>query len=191
MWAGVSKSGSPISRWITDLPWRSRARARASTSKADSVPSRPMRSATSITWSLPSSRDFEFVILPCRGAGAQGARAGRGRSVRAADEEKAQRVPAVGRRAPSLAAAALGVPPLARGAPSLEAAVPDDVDKLVSLEMLLEELVHLHLAPSDDGKVGHAGHGVARIVQSGAKPGCPVRLSVWRIVTGDHPGPRT
>src|SRR5207244_11136231 len=48
MWAGVSKSGSPISRWTTLLPCRSRARARASTSKAVSVPSRPIRSATRI-----------------------------------------------------------------------------------------------------------------------------------------------
>src|SRR5437667_7638431 len=46
MWAGVSKSGSPISRWTMLLPCRSRARARASTSKAVSVPSRPIRSAT-------------------------------------------------------------------------------------------------------------------------------------------------
>src|SRR5712692_5397399 len=45
MWAGVSKSGSPISRWTISLPCRSRALARASTSKADSVPSRDMRSA--------------------------------------------------------------------------------------------------------------------------------------------------
>jgi hypothetical protein len=45
-WAGVSKSGSPISRWMTSAPVASRARALASTSKADSVPSRPMRSAS-------------------------------------------------------------------------------------------------------------------------------------------------
>src|SRR6266852_764392 len=46
IWAGVSKSGSPISRWSISLPCRSSALARASTSKADSVPSRDMRSAT-------------------------------------------------------------------------------------------------------------------------------------------------
>src|SRR5258707_13928470 len=46
MCAGVSKSGSPISRWTISLPCRSRALARASTSKADSVPSRDMRPAT-------------------------------------------------------------------------------------------------------------------------------------------------
>src|SRR5574342_326048 len=45
MWAGVSKSGSPISRWTMSLPCRSRALARANTSKADSVPSRDMRPA--------------------------------------------------------------------------------------------------------------------------------------------------
>ena len=43
MWAGVSKSGSPISRWTISRPCRSSARARASTSNADSVPSRPIR----------------------------------------------------------------------------------------------------------------------------------------------------
>src|SRR5206468_3951535 len=46
MWVGVSKSGSPISRWTTSLPCRSSALARARTSNADSVPSRLMRSAT-------------------------------------------------------------------------------------------------------------------------------------------------
>src|SRR2546428_2941031 len=45
MCSGVSKSGSPISRWMISLPWRSRALAFASTSNADSVPSRPIRSA--------------------------------------------------------------------------------------------------------------------------------------------------
>ncbi len=45
MWAGVSKSGSPISRWMISLPCRSRAFARARTSNADSVPSRDIRSA--------------------------------------------------------------------------------------------------------------------------------------------------
>src|SRR5262249_41714762 len=40
MWAGVSKSGSPISRGTISRPCRSSARARASPSKADSGPSR-------------------------------------------------------------------------------------------------------------------------------------------------------
>ena len=43
MWAGVSKSGSPISRWMTCLPLASSARARPRTSKAVSVPSRAIR----------------------------------------------------------------------------------------------------------------------------------------------------
>src|ERR1051326_2101911 len=42
---GVSKSGSPISKWTMLLPWRSRALARLRTSKAVSVPRRDMRSA--------------------------------------------------------------------------------------------------------------------------------------------------
>src|SRR6266498_5304955 len=46
MWGAVSKSGSPISRWTTVRPCASRARALASTSKADSVPSRDWRAAT-------------------------------------------------------------------------------------------------------------------------------------------------
>src|SRR2546430_1382476 len=45
MWAGVSKSGSPISRWMIFRPCASRARARARTSNADSVPIRPTRDA--------------------------------------------------------------------------------------------------------------------------------------------------
>ena len=40
MCAGVGKSGSPISRWITSRPMASRALARASTRKAASVPIR-------------------------------------------------------------------------------------------------------------------------------------------------------
>src|SRR6266571_430657 len=45
MCAGVAKSGSPISRWMTSRPSRSSAFARASTSKAVSVPSRSRLSA--------------------------------------------------------------------------------------------------------------------------------------------------
>src|SRR2546427_5541827 len=62
MWAGVSKSGSPISRWTTVFPWRSSARARASTSNADSVPSRPIRSAVSITLSPRLSEHLEPLV---------------------------------------------------------------------------------------------------------------------------------
>src|SRR5262245_36835714 len=40
MCAGVSKSGSPISRWMTSFPCRSSSRARARTENAVSVPSR-------------------------------------------------------------------------------------------------------------------------------------------------------
>src|SRR5512132_2273667 len=49
MWAGVAASGSPISRWTTSTPAASSARALASTSNADSVPSLPMRSASFMT----------------------------------------------------------------------------------------------------------------------------------------------
>src|SRR5260370_1441348 len=45
MGGAVGKSGSPISRWMTLAPAASMALARASTSKADSVPSLLMRSA--------------------------------------------------------------------------------------------------------------------------------------------------
>src|SRR5664279_2723913 len=45
MFPGVSKSGSPISRWTICLPWRSNARARTRTSNALSVPSRDIRLA--------------------------------------------------------------------------------------------------------------------------------------------------
>src|SRR6266853_6408430 len=43
---GVSKSGSPISRWIMLLPWASSARALASVSNAVSVPRRAIRLAS-------------------------------------------------------------------------------------------------------------------------------------------------
>src|SRR5260370_41341545 len=43
--AGVSKSGSPISRWTMSCPLASRARARTNVSKAVSVPRRVMRRA--------------------------------------------------------------------------------------------------------------------------------------------------
>src|SRR5262249_44117078 len=52
MLGGVSKSGSPISRCTTCLPCASRARARARTSKAVSVPRRDMRAASFIGESL-------------------------------------------------------------------------------------------------------------------------------------------
>src|SRR5215472_7045075 len=60
---GVSKSGSPISRWTISRPCRSRALARASTSKADSVPSRDMRSAK---FMMPTIilRSVELVTVP-------------------------------------------------------------------------------------------------------------------------------
>src|SRR5262245_4869940 len=48
MFRGVSKSGSPISRWTTSTPRASSWRARASTSKAVSVPSRLMAAASLI-----------------------------------------------------------------------------------------------------------------------------------------------
>src|SRR5438132_14370135 len=49
MLSGVAKSGSPISRWMISRPSASSRRARASTSKAPSVPRRDMRSAN-FTW---------------------------------------------------------------------------------------------------------------------------------------------
>src|SRR5262245_32454287 len=52
MCAGVSKSGSPISRCTISLPCRSSALARARTSNADSVPRRAIREATFIETSL-------------------------------------------------------------------------------------------------------------------------------------------
>src|SRR5580704_15196842 len=46
MCLGVAKSGSPISRWMMSRPSASRARARTSTLKAPSTPSRSMREAS-------------------------------------------------------------------------------------------------------------------------------------------------
>ena len=45
MWSGVSKSGSPISRWTISRPCRSSSRARARTLNAVSVPRRSRLSA--------------------------------------------------------------------------------------------------------------------------------------------------
>src|SRR5262245_55806563 len=45
MWSGVRKSGWPMPRLMIDLPLASKALARASTSKAVSVPSAFMRAA--------------------------------------------------------------------------------------------------------------------------------------------------
>src|SRR5215212_5296825 len=47
MWDGVSKSGSPISRWMISRPCASSALAFARTEKAVSVPRRSMRFANS------------------------------------------------------------------------------------------------------------------------------------------------
>jgi hypothetical protein len=47
MCGGVSKSGSPISIWMTFRPRASMAVARVRTSNADSVPNRPIRLANS------------------------------------------------------------------------------------------------------------------------------------------------
>src|SRR5439155_4325757 len=66
MWAGVSKSGSPISRWTISRPARSRARVRASTSKADSVPSLAMRPATLITCLSQATHVGRVLTLRCR-----------------------------------------------------------------------------------------------------------------------------
>src|ERR671917_71408 len=46
MWSAVSKSGSPISRWIMSFPRASSALAFARTENAVSVPRRPMRPAS-------------------------------------------------------------------------------------------------------------------------------------------------
>src|SRR5689334_11713162 len=46
MFFGVSKSGSPIWRWMTERPWASSALARASTSNAVSVPRRLIADAS-------------------------------------------------------------------------------------------------------------------------------------------------
>src|SRR4029453_2631384 len=62
MWAGVAASGSPISRWTTSTPAASRARALASTSNADSVPSRAMRSASLMGAATPGSVRARLLV---------------------------------------------------------------------------------------------------------------------------------
>src|SRR5277367_6758916 len=65
---GVSKSGSPISRWTISLPWRSRARALFSTSKAVSVPRRDILSARRSSYWVDFSIAAKLVIIsPPRG----------------------------------------------------------------------------------------------------------------------------
>src|SRR5579859_4814949 len=58
--AGVSKSGSPISKWTMSLPLASRARAFTNTSKAVSVPSRDMRLAS-------LSSDWTALLMMSKG----------------------------------------------------------------------------------------------------------------------------
>src|SRR6185312_683421 len=64
MCSGVPKSGSPISRWITRRPDASSAFARASTSKAVSVPSRPMLSASFSAMVAPFARSVAELDPP-------------------------------------------------------------------------------------------------------------------------------
>src|SRR5918998_6516488 len=62
MWDGVAASGSPISRWTTSTPAASSALALARTSKADSVPSSRMRSASFMTGYGSPMRDHEVRV---------------------------------------------------------------------------------------------------------------------------------
>src|SRR5215212_141638 len=57
MWEGVSKSGSPISRWMISRPVASSALALARTENAVSVPSRSIRSASFIPAHLLSAQE--------------------------------------------------------------------------------------------------------------------------------------
>src|SRR6185437_6891522 len=67
IFGGVEKSGSPISRWMMSLPWRSNARARLSTSNAVSVPSRDMRFANrSSDWTTRVIGAKRLIVLPLR-----------------------------------------------------------------------------------------------------------------------------
>src|SRR5438034_11232059 len=73
MFAGVSKSGSPISRWMTSTPVASIWRARASTSNAVSVPSRLIALASFMAMSsltLPSRQREEHELRDRNPAGA-------------------------------------------------------------------------------------------------------------------------
>src|ERR1700722_13897700 len=62
---GVSKSGSPISRWTMSLPWRSSARALFKTSKAVSVPRRDMRCASFSSYCVEVSIVVSEQLYPC------------------------------------------------------------------------------------------------------------------------------
>src|SRR5882757_2970493 len=63
---GVSKSGSPISRWIISLPCFSSARARFRTSNAVSVPSRDIRPARRNSNIVVGSMTADGIITPQR-----------------------------------------------------------------------------------------------------------------------------
>src|SRR2546430_10799311 len=65
MCAGVSKSGSPISRWTISRPARSSALALASTSNADSVPSLAMRAAMFIACLSQATHGGRVLALRC------------------------------------------------------------------------------------------------------------------------------
>src|SRR4028118_2076799 len=66
MWSAVSKSGSPISRWMMSRPCASSAFAFARTENAVSVPRRPIRPAS---FTSPSLSRCAWRITPRRGRG--------------------------------------------------------------------------------------------------------------------------
>src|SRR5262245_1566221 len=65
MWDGVSKSGSPISRWTMLRPWASSVRARTRTSKAVSVPRRAIL-CDSLIGGMPPGSPYHRARPACR-----------------------------------------------------------------------------------------------------------------------------
>src|SRR3954466_6760265 len=70
-WAGVAKSGSPISRWTTSRPARSSSRARARAANAPSVPRRSAAGAAlgaAGRGTAPAGAAVEVIAPECRSA---------------------------------------------------------------------------------------------------------------------------
>src|SRR5262245_2595238 len=78
MTAGVSKSGSPNSRWTTSWPWRwsSSARSNTSTARNGVISSTRLASSANMGSGLAILRSWPSAPRPARPAGHSGARRG-------------------------------------------------------------------------------------------------------------------
>src|SRR5207248_11068329 len=130
MFFGVSKSGSPISRWTTSTPFASSCRARARTSNAVSVPRRLIADASLIAIGWRSLR-YGNLARPADRAVLE---AGRGHGLRvvevaAVDEDRAAHRPAQARQVELLELVPLGDQDEGVGVPGGRVGVGAELDR--------------------------------------------------------------